>query len=70
MLLFALFTRLTITVVGRPYAYGLALGGADGVEHVIRTMLADTEVTLGLSGYKSVEEIQGKGKEILVKAEW
>jgi lactate 2-monooxygenase len=55
--------------VGRPYAYGLALGGADGVKHVVRTILAELEVTMGLSGYKSIDEFQGKGEEILAKVE-
>lgn len=47
--------------------YGLALGGTDGVKHVIKTILADLEVTMGLSGYKSIDEFQGKGEEILAK---
>jgi len=42
--------------------YGLALGGEEGVEQVLRGLLADTEVTLGLSGYKGINEIWGKGK--------
>jgi isopentenyl diphosphate isomerase/L-lactate dehydrogenase-like FMN-dependent dehydrogenase len=55
--------------VGRPYIYGLALGGADGVKHIIKTILAELEVTMGLSGYKSVDEIQGKGEEILARVQ-
>ena len=60
-----LFFRL----VGRPYMYGLALGGADGVKHVIKTILAELELTMGLSGYKNIEEIQGKAEEILARVE-
>jgi len=56
-------------LLGRPYVYGLALGGADGVKHVVKTILADLEVTMGLSGYKSIDEIQGKVGEILAKVE-
>lgn len=55
--------------MGRPYIYGLALGGADGVKHVIKSILAELEITMGLSGYKSVEEIQGKAEEILARVE-
>ena len=55
--------------MGRPYVYGLALGGADGVKHVVKTILADLEVTMGLSGYKSIDEIQGKAEEILARVE-
>lgn len=56
-------------LLGRPYVYGLALGGADGVKHVIKSILAELEVTMGLSGYKSVDEIQGKAEEILARVE-
>jgi hypothetical protein len=48
-------------VVGRPIIYGLALGD-EGVEQVVWGLLTDTEVTLGLSGYKGINEIWGKGK--------
>ncbi len=37
--------------VGRPYVWGLALGGQAGVEHVLRCMLAELDLTLALSGY-------------------
>ena len=43
--------------LGRPYVYGLALGGQAGVETVIRNMLAEIELTLGLSGYKNLAEL-------------
>ncbi|MGW1257787.1 lactate 2-monooxygenase [Streptomyces sp. NPDC002513] len=38
-------------LVGRPYAYGLALDGQAGVEHVIRCLLAEFDLTLALSGH-------------------
>jgi lactate 2-monooxygenase len=56
-------------IVGRPYIYGLAIGGEKGVEQVLRSTLADLEVTMGLSGYKNVGEIQGKREEIIVKVD-
>lgn len=37
---------------GRPYAYGLALAGEDGVRHVLRSLLADLHITLGLTGHR------------------
>jgi lactate 2-monooxygenase len=37
-------------LLGRPYVYGLAVGGQDGVETVIRHLLAETDVTLALVG--------------------
>jgi lactate 2-monooxygenase len=56
-------------VVGRPIAYGLALGGEEGVEEVLRALLADTEITLGLSGYRNIDEIWGKRETVLEKAD-
>lgn len=50
--------------VGRPYMYGLCLAGEAGVTEQVRNILTDFEVTLGLSGYVSVEEIQGN-REVL-----
>ena len=49
--------------------YGLTLGGEQGVEEVLRALLADTEISLGLSGYKSFEEIWAKRGAVLEKAE-
>lgn len=46
-------------LVGRPYAYGLAHGGEDGVLHVLRSLLADLDLTLGLCGYRSPAELSG-----------
>jgi len=63
----ALSLIITIWLVGRPYVYGLALGGADGIKHVVKTILAELEVTMGLSGYKAIDEIQGKGEDILAR---
>jgi lactate 2-monooxygenase len=37
-------------LLGRPYAYGLAVGGQEGVEAVIRQLLAETDLTLALMG--------------------
>jgi len=41
-------------LLGRPYAYGLAVGGQEGVEAVIRHLVADTDLTLALIGAESV----------------
>ncbi|TDL19761.1 FMN-dependent alpha-hydroxy acid dehydrogenase [Rickenella mellea] len=45
-------------LLGRPYIYGLCLGGQAGIEQQVRTILADMEITMGLCGYKNVEEIR------------
>ena len=49
--------------------YGLALGGEQGVEEVLRALLADAEITLGLSGYKNLDEIWGKREAVLEKVD-
>jgi lactate 2-monooxygenase len=43
--------------IGRPYAYALAVGGQDGVEHVLRCLLAETELTMAIDGYPSVSAL-------------
>jgi lactate 2-monooxygenase len=53
--------------VGRPYLYGLALNGQSGVGHVIRSVLADAEVTLGLLGAETVRDL---GEHHLHKIGW
>jgi isopentenyl diphosphate isomerase/L-lactate dehydrogenase-like FMN-dependent dehydrogenase len=42
--------------VGRPYVYGLALEGEDGVREVLRNLAADFDLALGLSGCASIAE--------------
>jgi isopentenyl diphosphate isomerase/L-lactate dehydrogenase-like FMN-dependent dehydrogenase len=42
---------------GRPWVYGLALGGADGVRHVLRCLLADLDLNLALSGNTSLADL-------------
>jgi lactate 2-monooxygenase len=44
-------------LVGRPWVYGLALGGQDGVTHVLRHLLADFELTMMLAGYASPSQL-------------
>ncbi|WP_199435546.1 lactate 2-monooxygenase [Qaidamihabitans albus] len=44
-------------LLGRPYVYGLAHGGEDGVRHVLRSVLADLDLTMGLSGHRTVAEL-------------
>jgi lactate 2-monooxygenase len=44
-------------LLGRPYAFGLAVGGQEGVEAVVRHLVADTDLTLALLGARSVREL-------------
>jgi lactate 2-monooxygenase len=43
--------------VGRPYVWGLAAGGENGVREVIRNLRADFDLTMGLAGCASIGEI-------------
>jgi lactate 2-monooxygenase len=43
--------------IGRPYVWGLALGGQAGVEHVLRCLLAELDLTLALSGYTEIAQV-------------
>lgn len=44
-------------LLGRPYAYGLAVDGANGVREVLRNFIAEFDLTMGLAGKRSVAEI-------------
>ena len=45
--------------VGRPFMYGLALAGEEGVAEQIRVILSDLEITMGLVGCKDVAAVRG-----------
>jgi lactate 2-monooxygenase len=50
----ALALGATAVAIGRPYAYGLAVGGRAGIEHVVRCLLAETDLTMAIDGYPGV----------------
>jgi lactate 2-monooxygenase len=43
--------------VGRPYAYGLALGGEDGIVHVLRSLLAEADLLMAVDGYPRIADL-------------
>lgn len=51
-------------LVARPYAYGLALNGEEGVKEVVGNLLADIDLTLGLAGCNNWKDAS---KELLVR---
>jgi lactate 2-monooxygenase len=51
----ALALGATAVGIGRPYAYGLALGGVDGVVHVLRSLLAETDLIVADDGYPTLK---------------
>jgi isopentenyl diphosphate isomerase/L-lactate dehydrogenase-like FMN-dependent dehydrogenase len=44
-------------LLGRPYLWGLALGGQAGVETVLRSFLAELDLTLALTGHAALDEL-------------
>jgi lactate 2-monooxygenase len=51
-------------LLGRPYMWGMALGGAQGVVEVLRSFLADLDLAMALSGYAAIDEV---GSDALVE---
>lgn len=47
----------TAVGIGRPYAYGLALGGTDGIVHVLRSQLAEADLLMAVDGYPTLEHL-------------
>jgi lactate 2-monooxygenase len=44
--------------LGRPYMWGLALDGQAGVEHVLRCLLGELDLTLALSGHTEIAQLE------------
>ena len=44
-------------LLGRPYVYALAAGGQEGVEALIRQVLAETDLTLALAGGRAIRDL-------------
>jgi lactate 2-monooxygenase len=61
----ALALGANAVLLGRPYVYGLALAGEAGVREVVRNLVADFDLTLGLAGCASVSEIRPECLESL-----
>jgi len=53
----ALALGASAIAIGRPYAYGLALGGEDGIVHVLRSLLAEADLLMAIDGYASIAEL-------------
>jgi lactate 2-monooxygenase len=50
----ALALGASAVAIGRPYVYALAVGGQAGVEHLLRSLLAEIDITMAIDGYPSV----------------
>ncbi|WP_116377255.1 alpha-hydroxy-acid oxidizing protein [Mycobacterium sp. MFM001] len=53
----ALALGATAVGIGRPYIYGLALGGVDGIVHVLRSLLAEADLIMAVDGYPSLGDL-------------
>jgi lactate 2-monooxygenase len=53
----ALALGADLVMLGRPYAWGLAIGGEDGVRHVVRSFLADLDLSMALCGCATPDDI-------------
>jgi len=53
----ALALGASAVAIGRPYAYGLAIGGQVGIEHVLHCLLAETDLTMAIDGYPRLEDL-------------
>ncbi|KIK79244.1 hypothetical protein PAXRUDRAFT_834201 [Paxillus rubicundulus Ve08.2h10] len=57
-------------LIGRPFMYGLAIAGQEGVEQILKQTICDMNITMGLCGYSDINEMVGKKDEILMKLEY
>ncbi|MEV7129349.1 alpha-hydroxy-acid oxidizing protein [Streptomyces sp. NPDC093260] len=53
----ALALGATAVGVGRPYAYGAALAGTDGIVHVLRSLLAEADLLMAVDGYPALADL-------------
>jgi lactate 2-monooxygenase len=53
----ALAMGATAVGIGRPYVYGLAIGGVDGVVHVLRSILAEADLIMAVDGYPTLKDL-------------
>ncbi len=59
----ALALGATAVGVGRPYTYGLALGGAKGAEFVLRSILAEADLLMAVNGYPTLADVRAAGAQ-------
>ncbi len=57
----ALALGATAVGIGRPYSYGLALGGAEGAAHVLRSILAECDLLMAVDGFPTLADLRAAG---------
>lgn len=54
--------------IGRPYAYGLSVGGVDGVVHVLKCILAELDLLMAVDGFPTIAALREAGVRPVRKA--
>src|SRR4051794_19490490 len=57
----ALALGATAVGVGRPYVYGLALNGAEGAAHVLRSLQAEADLLMAVNGWPTIADVRRAG---------
>ncbi|GAA1077721.1 alpha-hydroxy-acid oxidizing protein [Tsukamurella spumae] len=47
----------TLAGIGRPYVHGLTIGGQEGVEHVVRSLLAEADLTMAADCFTTLADL-------------
>jgi L-lactate dehydrogenase (cytochrome) len=55
-------------LVGRPYLWGLAVAGEEGVSQVIEVLQKEIDRDLALLGTPTITEVRGRAERFLVNA--
>jgi lactate 2-monooxygenase len=58
----ALALGATAVCLGRPWVWGLALAGAEGVSLVVGDVLAELDLTVGLAGARTPAEVEVRAR--------
>ncbi|SFQ45631.1 alpha-hydroxy-acid oxidizing protein [Actinomadura madurae] len=59
----ALGLGATMVGIGRPYVYGLALGGVAGLVHVLRMLLAEADLLMAVNGYPDLAAVRANTRK-------
>ena len=54
----ALALGATAVGIGRPYPWGLAVDGTDGIVHVLRCLLAEADLLMAIDGYPTIKDLR------------
>ncbi|KAF3007674.1 hypothetical protein E8E13_009123 [Curvularia kusanoi] len=51
--------------IGRLWIWGLSIMGETGVDHVVRSLLADLDILMNVAGFQSIDQIKKDGRKHL-----